>query len=87
MVFGFTRTIGQKALEKMPTQNKLIWVSRSYTPSPQVWDLRSKACISTKFAGSSCNDLVTTDQVLPRVCGDRATDHPDHLITPITLIT
>jgi autophagy-related protein 16 len=29
----------------------------------QVWDLRSKACIGTKFAGSSCNDLVTTDQV------------------------
>ena len=28
-----------------------------------MWDLRSKACISTKFAGSSCNDLVTSDQV------------------------
>ena len=31
----------------------------------KVWDLRSKACISTKFAGSSCNDLVTSDQVVP----------------------
>lgn len=26
-----------------------------------MWDLRSKACVETKFAGSSCNDLVTLD--------------------------
>ena len=26
--------------------------------------MRSKACICTKFAGSSCNDLVTSDQVI-----------------------
>ena len=30
--------------------------------------MRSKACISTKFAGSSCNDLVTSDQVKLLLC-------------------
>jgi len=39
-------------------------VSGSHDRTLKVWDLRSKACISTKFAGSSCNDLVTTDQVI-----------------------
>lgn len=38
-------------------------VSGSHDRTLKVWDLRSKACISTKFAGSSCNDLVTSDQV------------------------
>ena len=28
----------------------------------QVWDLRSKACVLTKFPGSSCNDVVCTDE-------------------------
>ncbi|KAL1465442.1 hypothetical protein WDU94_005015 [Cyamophila willieti] len=27
----------------------------------KIWDLRSKVCTETKFAGSSCNDLVTYD--------------------------
>ena len=27
-----------------------------------MWDLRSKACIATKFPGSSCNDLVCIDE-------------------------
>ncbi|XP_069689002.1 autophagy-related protein 16-1-like isoform X1 [Periplaneta americana] len=36
-------------------------VSGSHDRTLKIWDLRSKACIETKFAGSSCNDLVTTD--------------------------
>jgi len=39
-------------------------VSGSHDRTLKVWDLRSKACICTKFAGSSCNDLVTSDQVI-----------------------
>lgn len=36
-------------------------VTGSHDRTLKVWDLRSKACTETKFAGSSCNDLVTTD--------------------------
>ncbi|XP_029171188.1 autophagy-related protein 16-1 isoform X1 [Nylanderia fulva] len=36
-------------------------VTGSYDRTLKIWDLRSKACIETKFAGSSCNDLVTSD--------------------------
>jgi autophagy-related protein 16 len=36
-------------------------VTGSHDRTLKVWDLRSKACIETKFAGSSCNDLVATD--------------------------
>ena len=36
-------------------------VSGSHDRTLKIWDLRSKACISTKFAGSSCNDVVTTE--------------------------
>ncbi|XP_018321816.1 autophagy-related protein 16-1-like isoform X2 [Agrilus planipennis] len=36
-------------------------VSGSHDRTLKIWDLRSKACIETKFAGSSCNDLVTVD--------------------------
>ena len=32
--------------------------------SSQVWDLKSKACVVTKFAMSSCNDLVSASQVI-----------------------
>lgn len=39
-------------------------VSGSHDRTLKVWDLRSKACVSTKFAGSSCNDLVTTEQAV-----------------------
>jgi len=39
-------------------------VSGSHDRTLKVWDLRSKACICTKFAGSSCNDLVTSEQVI-----------------------
>uniref|UniRef100_A0A336LMW7 CSON013240 protein n=1 Tax=Culicoides sonorensis TaxID=179676 RepID=A0A336LMW7_CULSO len=36
-------------------------VTGSHDRTLKVWDLRNKACIETKFAGSSCNDLVITD--------------------------
>ncbi|KAK6628023.1 hypothetical protein RUM44_010505 [Polyplax serrata] len=36
-------------------------VTGSHDRTLKVWDLRSRACIETKFAGSSCNDLVTSD--------------------------
>ncbi|CAG9787233.1 unnamed protein product [Diatraea saccharalis] len=36
-------------------------VTGSYDRTLKIWDLRMKSCIETKFAGSSCNDLVTSD--------------------------
>uniref|UniRef100_A0A1B0DC16 Uncharacterized protein n=1 Tax=Phlebotomus papatasi TaxID=29031 RepID=A0A1B0DC16_PHLPP len=36
-------------------------VTGSHDRTLKVWDLRNRACVETKFAGSSCNDLVTTD--------------------------
>ena len=39
-------------------------VSGSHDRTLKVWDLRSKACVVTKFAMSSCNDLVTASQVI-----------------------
>ncbi|XP_043663413.1 autophagy-related protein 16 [Vespula pensylvanica] len=36
-------------------------VSGSHDRTLKIWDLRNKACIETKFTGSSCNDLVTSD--------------------------
>lgn len=39
-------------------------VTGSHDRTLKVWDLRSKACISTKFAGSSCNDVVIVDQTI-----------------------
>lgn len=36
-------------------------VSGSHDRTLKVWDLRSKVCTKTIFAGSSCNDLVTSD--------------------------
>lgn len=36
-------------------------VTGSYDGTLKIWDLKSKACIETKFAGSRCNDLVKTD--------------------------
>jgi len=38
-------------------------VTGSYDRTLRIWDLKTRACISTKFAGSSCNDLVTCDGV------------------------
>ena len=39
-------------------------VSGSHDRTLKVWDLKSKACIVTKFAMSSCNDLVAASQVI-----------------------
>lgn len=36
-------------------------VTGSHDRTLKIWDLRSRSCIETKFAGSSCNDLVATD--------------------------
>lgn len=36
-------------------------VTGSHDRTLKICDLRSRACTETKFAGSSCNDLVTTD--------------------------
>ena len=36
-------------------------VTSSYDRTFKIWDLRSHGCTETKFAGSSCNDIVTTD--------------------------
>ncbi|XP_065136439.1 autophagy-related protein 16-1 isoform X2 [Paramisgurnus dabryanus] len=37
-------------------------VSGSYDRTLKLWDLRSKVCMKTVFAGSSCNDIACTDQ-------------------------
>ncbi|KAM6946181.1 autophagy-related protein 16-1 [Aplochiton taeniatus] len=37
-------------------------VSGSYDRTLKLWDLRSKVCVKTVFAGSSCNDIVCTEQ-------------------------
>ncbi|XP_026108072.1 autophagy-related protein 16-1-like isoform X8 [Carassius auratus] len=37
-------------------------VSGSYDRTLKLWDLRSKVCMKTVFAGSSCNDIVCTEQ-------------------------
>ncbi|KAJ3640917.1 hypothetical protein Zmor_027450 [Zophobas morio] len=36
-------------------------VTGSHDRTLKIWDLRSRACIETKFAGSSCNDLAIVD--------------------------
>lgn len=36
-------------------------VTGSHDRTLKIWDLRSRRCVETKFAGSRCNDLVTTD--------------------------
>jgi autophagy-related protein 16-1 len=36
-------------------------VTGSYDRTLKIWDLRSRACVETKFAGSSCNDVVTSE--------------------------
>ncbi|KAF4528670.1 hypothetical protein B566_EDAN017186 [Ephemera danica] len=36
-------------------------VTGSHDRTLKIWDLRSRACVETKFAGSSCNDVVTSE--------------------------
>ncbi|XP_060802098.1 autophagy-related protein 16-1 isoform X4 [Amyelois transitella] len=36
-------------------------ITGSHDRTLKIFDLKSKSCIETKFAGSSCNDLVTSD--------------------------
>ncbi|XP_014256099.1 autophagy-related protein 16-1 isoform X2 [Cimex lectularius] len=36
-------------------------VTGSHDRTLKLWDLRSRACIETKFAGSCCNDIVISD--------------------------
>ncbi|XP_050087949.1 autophagy-related protein 16-1 [Anopheles aquasalis] len=36
-------------------------VTGSHDRTLKIWDLKNRSCTETKFAGSSCNDLVTTD--------------------------
>uniref|UniRef100_A0A3B3ZMH8 Autophagy-related protein 16 domain-containing protein n=1 Tax=Periophthalmus magnuspinnatus TaxID=409849 RepID=A0A3B3ZMH8_9GOBI len=37
-------------------------VSGGYDRTLKLWDLKSKVCMKTVFAGSSCNDIVCTEQ-------------------------
>ena len=43
----------------MGDNNKIV--SASYDRTIKIWDLRSKSCVNTKFAGSSCNDIVCSE--------------------------
>ncbi|CAG7713025.1 unnamed protein product [Allacma fusca] len=43
--------------------------SGSHDRTLKIWDLRSRACVSTKFAGSSCNDLVCVGDGSPMISG------------------
>ena len=37
------------------------FVSASHDRTLRIWDLKTKACINTKFAGSMCNDVVCAE--------------------------
>ncbi|XP_031554787.1 autophagy-related protein 16-1-like [Actinia tenebrosa] len=68
-------TVGDERLRHTLTghQNKVMTakfmgdstkvVSGSHDRTLKIWDLRSKACIKTIFAGSSCNDLVINEVI------------------------
>ncbi|KAH9514693.1 hypothetical protein Btru_023319 [Bulinus truncatus] len=48
---------GKVLSAKFLTESKVV--SGSHDRTLKVWDLQSKSCVKTIFAGSSCNDLVT----------------------------
>ncbi|XP_023034303.1 autophagy-related protein 16 isoform X1 [Drosophila willistoni] len=52
-----------KVMAAKYVQEPIKVVTGSHDRTLKIWDLRSIACIETKFAGSSCNDLVTTDSL------------------------
>ncbi|CAG5135625.1 unnamed protein product [Candidula unifasciata] len=49
---------GKVMSAKFLTESKIV--SGSHDRTLKVWDLNSKACVKTIFAGSSCNDLVSS---------------------------
>lgn len=49
------------AAKFLGNQHKVV--TGSHDRTVRIWDLRSIACIKTMFAGSSCNDLITSDAV------------------------
>ncbi|XP_043070978.1 autophagy-related protein 16 isoform X2 [Drosophila grimshawi] len=52
-----------KVMTAKYVQEPIKVVTGSHDRTLKIWDLRSIACIETKFAGSSCNDLCTTDSL------------------------
>ncbi|XP_017845110.1 autophagy-related protein 16 isoform X2 [Drosophila busckii] len=52
-----------KVMAAKYVQEPIKVVTGSHDRTLKIWDLRSIACIETKFAGSSCNDLCTTDSL------------------------
>ncbi|XP_025416113.1 autophagy-related protein 16-1 [Sipha flava] len=49
------------AAKFMGEPNKVV--TGSHDRTLKIYDLRARACVETKFAGSSCNDLVTSETV------------------------
>ncbi|KAF4533207.1 hypothetical protein B566_EDAN001749 [Ephemera danica] len=64
MLRCFTHTLtghsGKVMAAKFLGQSARV-VTGSHDRTLKIWDLRSRACVETKFAGSSCNDVVTSE--------------------------
>lgn len=66
LFFFFKHTLtghSGKVMAAKYVQEPIKVVTGSHDRTLKIWDLRSIACIETKFAGSSCNDLCTTDSL------------------------
>lgn len=66
ILFFFKHTLtghSGKVMAAKYVQEPIKVVTGSHDRTLKIWDLRSIACIETKFAGSSCNDLCTTDSL------------------------
>lgn len=66
LFFVFKHTLtghSGKVMAAKYVQEPIKVVTGSHDRTLKIWDLRSIACIETKFAGSSCNDLCTTDSL------------------------